>query len=356
MTAIIARDRDLQEFVDQAADAEALALDTEFMRERTYYPELCLIQAAADGDPVLIDPLAELDLEPLRSLFTTGPVKVLHALRQDQEVLATRVTGALAPVFDTQLAAALCGYPPQWSYANLVSEFCQVDLAKGATRTDWSRRPLSAAQLEYAADDVRHLLAAREALQQKLAALGRQAWFDEDMATLASQPWDVDPQQAWRRVKGHGQCSGVALACLQALAAWRENQAVRSNKPRRWVAKDESLLVLALARPSDEAALKALDGVEPFLQRKRAGQLLQVIREAAQANAPELDTRIPDKATVKRLRSALQARAAELELDPGVLATRADLNALALDGRCERLAQGWRHQEVLPPLLDALAS
>ncbi len=352
MTAICTRDGELEEFVGHAAGVEVLALDTEFLRERTYYPELCLIQAASAEQLVLIDPLAELDLAPLEPVLAQGPVKVLHACRQDQEVLATRFGRPLAPIFDTQLAAALCGYPPQWSYAKLVQEFAGVELGKGATRTDWSRRPLSAAQLDYAADDVRYLLGAHAALAERLEALGRRSWFDEEMASLAAQPWDVAPDEAWRRVKGHGSLSGEALAALQALAAWRERRAVERNKPRRWIAKDESLLVLAQARPADAAALRALGGVEPFLQQRQGEELLRALEEARGATPPELDLRIPDKAVVARLRQTLNALAAELELDPGVLATRADLNALALDGLSERLSAGWR-AEIVAPVLGA---
>ncbi len=354
MTAICTRDGELQEFASHAAEVEALALDTEFLRERTYYPELCLIQAASAQHLVLIDPLAALDLAPLEPVLASGPVKVLHACRQDQEVLATRFARPLSPVFDTQLAAALCGYPPQWSYAKLVQEFAGVELGKGATRTDWSRRPLSAAQLDYAADDVRYLLGAHAALCERLAALGRRDWFDEDMADLAAQPWDVEPEDAWRRVKGHGTLSGEALAALQALAAWRERRAVERNKPRRWIAKDESLLLLAQARPADAAALRALEGVEPFLQQRQCEDLLQVLEQARGAVAPTLDLRIPDKAVVARLRQTLHALAAELELDPGILATRADLNALSLDGVSARLQRGWRAEVVAPVLTAAL--
>ncbi len=346
MTELLNCSDTLAAFCDRASQAEALALDTEFLRERTYYPELCLIQAGLPGEIVLIDPLSDIDLAPLARLMGTGPDKILHACRQDQEVLVAALDCAPAPLFDTQQAAALCGFAPQASYASLVSDLCQVDLAKGATRTDWSRRPLSAAQLEYAADDVRHLHALREQLRERLEAAGRLAWFVEDMQRSAAQALDVDPQQAWERIKGRGQLQGRSLAVLQALGAWRELRAQERDKPRRWVLSDEAMLALAAAQPRNRQQLEQVAEIPDGVVRRQSDALLACVEAAQGAEIPVLETRIPDKPVIKALQKALREIADQLQIETSVLATRADLNALALDGCSARLQQGWRHSVV----------
>src|SRR5688500_10311564 len=193
----------LTAFVGHAAKASVVALDTEFMREKTYRAELCLLQVAFDDQAVCIDPLALADLSPLAPLLAAGPaVKIMHAARQDLEVLLPAV-GLVQPVFDTQIAAALAGFPAQVGYAELARRLLGVELDKAHTRTDWARRPLSAEQQEYALDDVRHLLALRASLLDTLAAKGRLAWLAEDLAALANaDALRVEPEEAWKKVKG----------------------------------------------------------------------------------------------------------------------------------------------------------
>ena len=354
MIELLSSSDSLAAFCERANLSQAVALDTEFMRERTYYPELCLIQAAIPGEIVLIDTLQELDLTPLAQLVSSGPVKILHACRQDQEVLDAALSCVPKPLFDTQHAAALCGFAPQASYAKLVQELCGVNLPKGATRTDWSRRPLSSEQLDYAADDVRHLHAVREKLMERLQAAQRMDWFIEDMHHMAQQALDVKDEQAWQRVKGKGQLQGQALATLQALGGWREARAKSRNRPRRWILSDEALLSLAQAQPSSKRQLQQVSELPEGLLRRGAEDLLACIEQAKGADIPQLEQRVPEKALIKRLQLALRQLAQELELDASVLATRADLNALALDGVSARLQQGWRNSVVSPALQAAL--
>lgn len=356
MTELLTRSDALADVCEQAAGIEALALDTEFMRERTYYPELCLIQAALPEQIVLIDPLADIDLSPLRAVISGSADKILHASRQDQEVLVAALGCAATPLFDTQHAAALCGHPPQWSYAALVKAFCDVELPKDSTRTDWSRRPLSDKQLAYAADDVRYLIPLRDMLQQRLRGLGREAWFLEDMRQQEAVALDVAPQDAWLKVKGKGHLQGPALAVLQALAAWRERRAQSRNRPRRWILADDALLALAQAQPSTKSALAAVDGVSENLVKRQGQALLETIEVGLSGDIPELDQRIPDKALLKRLQVELKRIAEGLSLETTLLATRADLNALVLDGASPRLDQGWRAEVVGAPLRAALAA
>lgn len=354
MTELLTRSDALADVCEQAAGAEALALDTEFMRERTYYPELCLIQAALPEQVVLIDPLAEIDLSPLRALMSGPADKILHASRQDQEVLVAALGCAATPLFDTQHAAALCGHPPQWSYAALVKAFCDVELPKDSTRTDWTRRPLSDKQLAYAADDVRYLLALREMLLERLQALGRLDWFAEDMRQQERIALDVAPEDAWLKVKGKGHLQGRALAVLQALAAWREQRAQSRNRPRRWVLADEALLALAQAQPGSVSALAEVEGVPDGVVQRQGKALLEAVEAGCAAPIPALDQRMPDKAAIKQLQGALKRIGAELNLDTTLLATRADLNALVLDGSSARIDQGWRRELVGAPLRAAL--
>ncbi len=338
---------ELVEFCQRARQAPYVALDTEFMRERTYYPELCLIQAALPDEIVLIDPLVVEDLSSLEVVLAAGPDKIMHACRQDQEALATRLQAGLKPVFDTQVAAALCGHPPQWSYAKLVEEFCGVSLAKTATRTDWARRPLNPAQLDYAADDVRYLPQARELLSERLQALGRREWFDQDMRLIEQQDTAVEPAVAWQKVKGCGRLDARALAGVQQLAAWRETQAMQRNLPRRWVLGDEALVAIAQAAPGNRGDLDQLRGaLGPADLRRHGEALLKCVALAAEQPATALDGRIPDPARIKRLQLRLRKLAEELAVDASILATRADLSALVLEQPCPNLQQGWRQQVV----------
>jgi ribonuclease D len=216
----------------ELAGASALALDTEFMRERTYRAELCLLQLAGPDCATCIDPLALADLTPVAELLRApGTLKVVHASRQDLEVLFPAV-GLVTPVFDTQVAAALAGLPAQVGYAELVRRFLGHELHKAHTRTDWSRRPLSPEQVLYALDDVRYLLPLKDALEERLAGLGRLDWLREELAALADPAaFEPDPDRAWLRVKGLRDLDPARERLARLLAAWRERRAGDRNRP-----------------------------------------------------------------------------------------------------------------------------
>jgi ribonuclease D len=234
------------------AGLPAIALDTEFMRERTYYARLCLLQLAGRGRIALVDPLAITDLSPVAALLgDTAQVKILHAARQDLEVLYPLLGGVAAPVFDTQIAAALLGHPAQMGYGELVAKITGIVLTKGHARTDWARRPLSPEQLHYAADDVRHLETLRDELGTRLDALGRLPWLQEDCRALQDPALYVtEPERAWQRFKGADRLVPQERAALRALAAWREARAMRRNLPRGWILTDETLRDAARLRPA----------------------------------------------------------------------------------------------------------
>jgi ribonuclease D len=233
-----------------------VGLDTEFLRERTYRAQLCLVQLSSPAEVACIDPLALTDLSPLVMLLTaTDVVKVMHASRQDLEVLFP-VAGVTAPVFDTQIAAALAGFPAQVGYAELVRRLLGRELAKSHTRTDWSRRPLSPEQVEYALDDVRYLLPLAEELHARLGQLGRLDWLSEELAAIGDAGgFAVDPAQAWRRLKGLRGLDPGRERLARALAAWRERLAVEHDRPRGWILDDAPLREIVMRVPRTAEAL-----------------------------------------------------------------------------------------------------
>jgi ribonuclease D len=342
--------------------ADRLALDTEFMRERTYHPQLCLVQVATGTDCLLIDPLAGLDLAPLHELLQErSRPKILHAARQDLEVLLLAGGRVPGPLFDTQVAAALLGYPAQVGYAELVARQLGHSIDKGQTRTDWSRRPLTAAQLAYAADDVRHLLVLHAELQAALAARGRAGWVEQETA-LDEDPslYRTDPQLAWKRLKGLVRLHPHEQAAARGLAEWRERRAIESDKPRAWILADEALYAVATRGPDSIEALEALGKLPPGLVRKRGEELLAVLHDARERPpAPLAPPRKPtdaEQALAAALLKLVRDEAARLGIAPEILATRRDLEAIAfgsVDPEQSRLLQGWRG-EVLGGKVRAL--
>ena len=342
------------------AESASIGLDTEFLRERTYRAELCLLQLSAGNDAVCVDPLAVTDLGALAGPLTADSVvKVMHASRQDLEVLLPAV-GLVRPVFDTQIAAALAGFAAQVGYAELVRRLLGVELPKAHTRTDWSRRPLSPEQIEYALDDVRHLFPLRLTLEEQLDKLGRLSWLAEELAGLAdSRALATDPQEAWRRLKGLRGLDSARERLAQGLAAWRERRAMERNRPRGWILDDAALRELIVRVPRSIAALQASAEVPEGVVRHCGEELLAIIAAADVPNpAPALDMRQrPDparNALVKKLGALVQATATELSISPEVLATRRDLERLAEGGRDIPALQGWRLPVIGARLLSAI--
>jgi ribonuclease D len=350
----------LAAFAASAARAPTLALDTEFMREKTYRAELCLLQIADGANAVCIDPLAIPDLASIAPLLgDTGSVKIMHAARQDLEVLFPAV-GMVQPVFDTQIAAALAGHPSQVGYAELVRRLLGVELAKAHTRADWSRRPLSAAEQEYALDDVRHLAALRASLLDTLAAKGRVAWLEEELLALANpDTLRVAPEEAWKKVKGLPGLDPGRQQLVQSLAAWRERRADERNRPRGWILDDLSLREIALRLPRSLESLAALPEMQESVVRKCGEELLALVRDAGIGDpSPPLPRRErPDPeqlALVKRLAEVAAEVAKSLEINAEVLATRRELEKLAAGKRDVSLLRGWRANVIGEKLLAAL--
>ena len=343
-------DAALARLVAALASTSIAAVDTEFVREKTYYPQLCLIQIATSEQVACIDCLATLDLTPLYAeIFRPGFTWVVHSASQDLEVVWQRTQRMPPRLIDTQVAAALLGYPPQVGLEGLLQRTLGVELGESFARTDWSRRPLPEAPLRYALDDVRHLLSAWQRLDADLERLGRRDWLHEDCERVLAERPVADPIAVWSRLKGvHGLSFPSQCAAL-ALVRWREAAAQRSDRPRRWLLADEVLLAIAAALPSDADALGAF--VQPKFVARNASTVLSAISSRADteiqaevnANAAQA---APDKNVVKTLQEQVRQRAAVLGIEPEILATRRDLVAVALGTLPPRLRTGWRATEL----------
>jgi ribonuclease D len=360
MPEIISDSAGLAQVCELLAGASAMGLDTEFMRERTYFAQLCLLQLCVGDQACCIDTLALRDLSPLRPIMAAAQVpKVLHAARQDLEVLSP-ATGPLTGLFDTQVAAALIGMPAQVGYGELVQRLLSTNLHKSETRTDWTRRPLSAAQVAYALDDVRYLLPLRDRLRQRLEQLGRWGWFEQEMAELdAIGSFEVDPQQAWRRFKGFLELDQARQGLARALAAWREQRAISADRPRTWILPDAALRDIVLRAPRNLAQLEAATPLPERIINHSGAQILGVI-EAVQLPerlAPLPQRRRPDPATteaVRKLSQLAQQIGRELGMAPEILATRREMERLVGGARDGAVLTGWRREVIGDRLLGAL--
>ncbi len=353
----------LQTALDALSASPWLTVDTEFVREETYWPQLCLIQVGDGRSEWAFDAVRLPDLGPLLALLQNPAVpKVFHAASQDLEIFVRLSGRAPTPFFDTQLAASLLGLGDQLGYAGLVEKRLGLKLDKSLSRTDWSRRPLSAAELAYAEDDVRHLAAMYPALREALAERGRLGWLEEDCARLSqAERYQVQPESAWERLKGIGRLPAPAQHVAAALAAWRERLAESRNRPRKWILADDALYRIAERQPNSLEQLAALQMLPPKTVERQGPALLQVVAESRGSGEPplsldgELDER--QKARIQRLAQRNREIATELGIPPSLLAPRADLEALALDREAADvpLLQGWRRQVAGDALL-ALAS
>jgi ribonuclease D len=360
---VLAHDEETLERIAASARATGLlALDTEFMREKTYYARLCLIQIATEDGAWMIDPLMGGVLGPLEGvLLDRNVVKVLHAGSQDLELL-TRILGTPpTPVFDTQVAATLAGFPAQVGYARLVKDLYDVDVDKSDTYSDWSRRPLTPAQIEYGLADVLHLPPMYRRLSEQLAGEGRLAWLEADFERLSDPAtYAVVPEEQFRRIKRASALSRRQLAVLQQAAAWRETAAQKRDLPRRWVVADETLVEVARRQPRDAAALGELRGINVRGLGDGGAGLLAAVHsglETPEDQLPRITKRvraIVDVEGVVELMGALvRVRAVEHGVAVPLLATRAELERLAAGERDESpLMQGWRRQLIGESLVD----
>lgn len=355
MTRLISDPAELAALCERLRREPFVTVDTEFMRERTYYPELCVVQLAGEAEVAVVDALAEgMDLGPLGDLLADPAViKVFHAARQDVEIFLLRFGAVPTPIFDTQVAAMVAGFGDQASYDSLVRGLVGVSLDKAHRFSDWAARPLSAAQIDYAAADVTHLRVVYRKLREKLLAEGRLDWVAQEMdALLDPRGYVTEPDEAWLRLKPKT-ANRRYLAMLRAAAAWREAEAQRIDIPRGRLVKDESLLELAANAPASADALARTRGIsEGFARGKSGAALLAALAEAAKL--PEAEWPQPLEArkgagaspgTVALLKVLLAAASEAHNVAPKLLADTEDLERLAAENEPDiRCLSGWRRE------------
>lgn len=359
--AALIRDGDgLAPLVGSARAGGVIGLDTEFMRERTFRAQLCLVQVVTPDDVFVVDPL-ELDLGPIAELVADPGVEVLlHAAKQDLELFYDGFGVVPAKVFDVQLAAGFAGYGASLSYGKLVEATLGVALEKGESYTDWCKRPLTSNQLVYAADDVRYLLPVAELLKKELERDGRLGWVTDEMRSLEhAASYENDPRDAWLRVKGRGTLSGRQLAVLRELAAWREEEAARRDLPRGWILKDPTLIELARRSPARAEALGDIRGLATKEAQRSGRAIVAAIARGRDATGIKT-SRPPSRAVQARARmlagladAVVRARCEAAGVATELVATRGEVEALlvdlfegGLDETGHRVMRGWRRELV----------
>jgi ribonuclease D len=352
MSLLITTTAELAELCQELASEPFVALDTEFMRDRTYFPKLCLIQIAGERRHAAVDPLAPgIDLAPLFVLLADPAVlKVFHAARQDIEIFF-HLTGRIPlPLFDTQLAAMVCGYGEEVGYDTLVAQLAKARIDKSSRFTDWARRPLSAEQLTYAIADVTHLRVVYRKLDQKLEATGRSAWVAQELAELThAGTYEQPPEDAWKRLKVRSRDPRF-IAVVQALAAWRERTAQERDLPRNRIIRDDLLLEVAANRPGTADELARLRRVS--LDRRAAAGAVEAVRAALALPPAELPEVEPPPRTprglgpmIDLLRVLLKLQCEEHNVAQRLVATGSDLEAIAAEDAPEVAAlRGWRYE------------
>src|SRR5690348_11679067 len=345
---------ELAAFCKPLADAEFVAVETEFMRERTYWPKLCLAQVAGPEDAAAIDALADgIDLSPLDELMANPKVlKVFHAARQDLEIFYLRMNSVPQPLFDTQVAAMVCGHGEAASYESLATKLAKARIDKSSRFTDWSRRPLSERQITYALSDVTHLRVVYEKLKRQLDKTGRSSWIAEEMAVLNDPAiYRADPEQAWRRLKPRG-ASPRLLGTLREAAAWRERTAQRIDIPRQRLLRDEQLLEIASHAPKTMEELAMTRGLgRGFAEGWQGREILEAIEKARKLPDSQLPSRErpPEQlrapgAVVDMLRTLLRLKAEHAGVAARLVASADEIDRLAAGKRDVHVLQGWRNE------------
>ena len=340
-----------------------IGIDTEFMRERTYFAKLCLVQVSTPTEVYCADPVGtDKTGRPNKRFwdFILQPEWVLHSGRQDLEVIYQAAGKLPEAVFDTQIAAALLGYQPQIGYGSLVNELFDVELAKSHTRANWSKRPISAALLEYAAEDVKFLLPAYDALVEKLDAAGRLEWAVQDSSDLLNAKlYKVDPDDAIHRVKGARNLRGRARTAAAGLASWREQEAVRRNRPRQWIMRDPVLINMAIRAPDSKETLATIEGMPEKTMRRVGDTLLRVIADTTEDDGcyePPARPNEGQKAALKKMQQYVASVADDLGLATELIAPKKELSAAMFGDRDLRVFSGWRRDVIGHELLALLES
>ena len=353
----------LAEFCGKINNAGYCAIDTEFVREKTYYAVLALIQIASEKDMACIDPLTIDNFDPFIALMQNRElIKVFHSPSQDLEILFQRFSCMPQPIFDTQLAAAVLGYDHQIGYADLVNQITGIKLEKKHTRANWSRRPLAEDEINYAMDDVRYLLPVYQTLKTELDDKKRYAWIEKDLLAMTSASnYQIETADLWRRLKGVQKLRGVELQIARHLCQWREQMAQQINLPRRWVVKDDLIIEIARLKPSKVIDLDSIRDVNEKFIEKHGNRILQIVATAQDTPTskwPQHDVKqslsTPQQALGDCLMALCRIIAEDNQIAVATLATRKDIDSLITDRKNSRLSQGWRFSLAGEKLLNFL--
>lgn len=343
----------LLDLCENIKDTSFLVIDTEFVREKTYRANLCLIQIATEKIIACIDPIALPNLNPLMDIiYDDNKLKILHAARQDYEIFHDINKKLPRPVFDTQLAASLLGYGDQIGYASLVQKIINVQLDKAHSRTDWSRRPLSQEQINYACDDVYYLRKIFPLLQKQLTDLGRETWLDDDFDALC-QPdlYITHPDDAWKRVKGVNRLRPRQLAAAKNIARWREQVAIDKNKPRRWILADDIVIAIAQMMPKNISQLASVATLTRAIIENSGKAILDCVQHALDMDNADLPvTTQPERLTADQeiiadiLMAQLRLSSNEHSISPTNIASRKDIEHIILGKTDVPLLKSWRYK------------
>lgn len=364
---LVTTETELGHVLDAVRTERLMSLDTEFMREKTYKARLCLVQVAALDHIFLIDPLSGLDLSPLSALIADPDIEVLlHAGKQDLEIFYEAHACVPTKVFDVQVAAAFAGYGSSLPYGRLVESVLGLPLEKGESYTDWCQRPLTEAQMRYAADDVRYLPGIAQRLEERLTELNRLTWLQEELKELERpDAYGIDHEHVWKKVTGRGGLRGDQVAVLRELARWREEAAARRDLPRGWVLKDPTLVELARRSPTSTGALRNIRGINPKEVDRSGSEILAAVERGRKAPRVELE-KAPSRAVQARARmlagladALVRARCERASIAVEAVTTRAGLEALladAISGKADpsrhRLLRGWRRELAGEAVVD----
>ena len=342
--------KELRLFINQLGDIDWVALDTEFLRERTYYAKLCLIQIEANGFRACIDPLSISDFSPLIEVLNNPSItKVFHAAHQDLEIFLQLTGKVPSPIFDTQVAAAVLGYGDQMGYARLIEQMLGISLSKTQSRTDWARRPLNKAQLEYAIDDVRYLAKIYPTMLDSLKQKKRLDWLKKDFTNAVNpDTYAIKAKERWKKVRGNQILKRSQLAILAELAAWREVQAEKNNRPRKWIISDDILLELARQKPLTTHEILEIRGLQSDKMKRFHNILLKLIKKGTQSleqDWPQVTRskkpNIQQMVLIDLLMLVLQIQAKKHGISPSVIATKKQVANMILSGS-HVLSNDWR--------------
>lgn len=357
---LIDTQKDLDALCTTLTAADRIGCDTEFVRTQTYWPRLCLVQVATEAETACVDVLAAIDISEFRRIILAHPKPlILHAVKQDLEAWFATWQELPTAVFDIQIAAGFLGYQPQIGYGNLVRELLGITLDKDQTRTDWSRRPLTSAQIHYATDDVAYLHEIHDIVRARLEDCGRFEWALTDSASLVERSlYDTPPEDAWQRLSGMRYLPVAVQARARALAAWRETRAKQADRPRQWILADKALMQIAHADPGRPDDLSGIAELPAGLVRNQGVNILRTVQQSnddlanglldlAQQPVPVP----PDKKQVQQLSEIVRTTARELDIAPEILATRRDVISIMNGHDDSRPLKGWRREIIGDKLL-----